>query len=204
MEFNPEQMEQRDVYRLLEGSIIPRPIAWVSTQDRDGINNLAPFSFFNGVSSRPPSVSVSVSYNRRRDDGRKDTLRNILDTGEFVVNIVTEETAAAMAETSFDHPAEVDEFSVAGLTAAPCRVVRPPRVAESPISLECVLHDTMQVGEGPGSSVLVVGIVRSMHIRDEVLNEQGGIDLARVHFVGRLSGHGYTFVREIFELSDQK
>lgn len=200
MEFDPSSMERRDVYKIMASCIIPRPIAWVSTQDKAGINNLAPFSFFNGVSSTPPSLSVSISYNRGRADGRKDTLQNILDVREFVVNIVTDATARAMVESSADHPPDVDEFALTNLTPTECKTVRVPRVAESPVSFECSLYATLQVGEGPGSSTLVIGVVQYFHVRDDLLTEQGDIDMGKVQVVGRSYGNGYCTVRDSYPL----
>ncbi len=202
MECNPETTERRILYGLMGSCIIPRPIAWVATQDQNGVRNLAPFSFFNGVSSNPPSLSVSVSYNRGREDGRKDTLQNILDTGEFVVNVVTEQTGLAMVETAMDHPPDVDEFSIANLTPAPSKTVRPPRVAESPACFECVLHDHIQVGEGPGSSTLVIGIIKHIYVHDDMLNEDGEVVIDRLKIIGRVAGpKGYCFTHETFDLA---
>ncbi|NJN67315.1 MAG: flavin reductase family protein [Chloroflexaceae bacterium] len=202
MEISVATLDQREVYKLMSGCILPRPIAWVSTQDRAGCRNLAPFSFFNGVASNPPSLSVSISASSdaTRPLGTKDTLRNILETGEFVVNVVTEATVEAMVETSREFPADEDEFSVTGLTPVPSVTVRPPRVAESPVSFECVLHGTMQVGRGPGSSTLVVGIIQHLSIRDDLLNERGYVEIRRLQPVGRLAGSAYCAVREVFDL----
>lgn len=200
MEIDLNQMEKRDSYRLLSSCIVPRPIAWVSTRSAAGVNNLAPFSYFNGVASDPPSLSISVSYHSRRDTGQKDTLQNILETREFVVNIVTEETAVAMQKTSFDHAPEVDEFEAAGLDAVPSLTVRPPRVAQSPVCFECTVHTTLQVGEGPGSSTLVVGVIHHVYVRDGLINEQGMIDTPQLLPLGRLAGTGYCVVSDVFEI----
>jgi flavin reductase (DIM6/NTAB) family NADH-FMN oxidoreductase RutF len=200
MQFDPTGREPRETYRFLNGGIVPRPIAWVSSQDRNGTNNLAPFSFFNGVASNPPSLSISITHTEERPAGHKDTLHNILELGEFVVNIVSETTAAAMVETSANFLAEVDEFYIAGVTPAQSTRVRPPRVAESPVSFECKLHDTMQVGEGAGSSRLVVGVVLYIHIHDNILDEHGYIDIQRLQPVGRLGGTRYCTIRETFDL----
>ncbi len=200
MEFDPTTLGQRDLYKLIIGCIVPRPIAWVSSQDQAGINNLAPFSFFNGIGSNPPALSISINHTGSHPSGRKDTLRNILDLGEFVVNIVTEATAAAMNETATDYPAEMDEFAIVGLTPAPSRTVRPPRVAESPVSFECTLHTTVPVGTGPGSSTLVIGIIKHIFVRDEVISAGGYIDIHRLQPVGRLAGNSYCYVHEVFDL----
>lgn len=201
MEISTATLDQREVYKLISSCILPRPIAWVSTRDRAGHNNLAPFSFFNGVASNPPSLSISISSTSdpNRPLGTKDTLRNILETGEFVVNVVTEATVEAMVETARDFPADEDEFSAAGLTPVPSKTVRPPRVAESPVHFECVLHGTMQVGRGPGSSTLVVGIIQHLAIRDDLVNERGYVDVRLLQPVGRLAGSAYCQVHEVFD-----
>lgn len=200
MEIDPTTLEQREVYKLIIGCIVPRPIAWVSTRDTEGRYNLAPFSFFNGVGSQPPALTVSINYAAPRPHGRKDTLANILETGEFVVNIVTETTAVAMNETATDYPTDLDEFSQAGLTPVPGHSVRAPRVGESPVSFECGLHSTVQVGEGPGSSTLVIGLIRHIFIADEILGERNHIDVHRLKPIGRLAGNSYCYVHETFEM----
>ena len=200
MELDPATLDQREVYKLLIGCVVPRPIAWVATLDREGRRNLAPFSFFNAVGSNPPALMLSINYTADRPSGRKDTLHNILATGEFVVNLVTEATAVAMNETATDYPEGFDEFALAGLTAVPSHTVGPPRVGESPVSFECALHTALPIGSGPGSSTIVVGIVRHIAISDEVIGERNHIDLARLRPVARLSGNNYAYVRETFEL----
>lgn len=200
MEIDPTSLDQREVYKLLIGCVVPRPIAWVATVDQEGRRNLAPFSFFNGIGSNPLALSVSINYAAARPSGRKDTLSNILATGEFVVNLVTEATAAAMNETATDYPEGFDEFALAGLTAVPSRTVRPPRVGESPVSFECELHTAVPVGEGPGSSTLVIGVVRHLAISDAVIDERNHIDLHSLKPVARLAGSSYAYVRETFEL----
>src|SRR5215212_8479453 len=133
-QLDPQIIGQRETYKLLIGCVVPRPIAWVSTVDSSGVRNLAPFSFFNAVGSNPPTISISISY-ASGPDQRKDTLRNINDTGEFVVNIVDENLAQAMNATSANYPPDVDEFEVAGLEALLSATVRPSRVAGAPVSL---------------------------------------------------------------------
>ena len=150
-QFDPQILGQRETYKLLIGCVVPRPIAWVSTIDLAGVLNLAPFSFFNAIGSNPPAISISISYADAANP-RKDTLRNISDTGEFVVNIVDEDLAQAMNATSANYPPNVDEFEIAGLSAAPCIAVRPPRVDGAPVSLECKLFTLVPVGQGPGRS----------------------------------------------------
>ncbi|NJN15920.1 MAG: flavin reductase family protein [Oscillochloris sp.] len=203
MEINPQTLDQREVYKLLIGCVVPRPIAWVSTSDEAGNYNLAPYSFFNAAGSNPPTLTIAINYSAAKS-GRKDTLHNILTLGEFVINIVSEETAAAMNETSADVPADVDEFALAGLTPAPSRAVRPPRVAESPVSFECTLHTSVPVGEGPGSSTIVIGIVRHIYLRDDLLNERGYVQIDRLRPIGRLAGSAYCRISDIFDMPNRR
>ncbi len=176
MEADPASLPWRSVYKLMTGSIVPRPIGWISTVDPAGAANLAPFSFFNGVASRPPTVVFSPTI-RSTDGGSKDTLRNLRSTGEFVVNIVTEALAEAMVLTSTEFPPEVDEFRAAGLTAVPSASVSPPRVAESPIHFECTVQQIVEIGSGPGGGSLVIGRIVHLHIDQAVLLGDDKIDL---------------------------
>jgi flavin reductase (DIM6/NTAB) family NADH-FMN oxidoreductase RutF len=200
VEIVPAELDQRDVYKLLIGCVVPRPIAWVSTVDAAGRANLAPYSFFNAAGSNPPTLTIAINHAADRDDGRKDTLQNILTTGEFVVNMVNEALAVAMNETATNYPPEVDEFVVAQLTPTASRTVRAPRVGEAPISFECVLHTSVPVGVGPGSTTIIIGIVQHIAIHDEVINERYHIDLERLRPIGRLAGNSYCTVRETFTL----
>jgi flavin reductase (DIM6/NTAB) family NADH-FMN oxidoreductase RutF len=134
MELDPRTMRQESTYKLLIGCVVPRPIAWVSTVGPDGVNNLAPFSFFMGVCQEPPTIAFSSGP---RAKNRKDTVRNAEHTGDFVVNVVDDDLAEQMNLSSGDYPPELDEFALTGLTAAPGVRVRAPRVAQAPISLEC-------------------------------------------------------------------
>lgn len=196
MELDPSSIDQREVYKLLIGCVVPRPIAWVSTIDVQGVRNLAPFSFFNAIGSDPPALMISISSAAARPEGRKDTLRNIVETSEFVVNIVTEATAAAMNETATDYPPGQDEFALAGLTPAPSRTIRPSRVAESPVNFECVLHTLVPVG----SNTVVIGTITHIHINDALLNERNHVDIHKLQPVARLAGNSYAYVHEVFEL----
>jgi flavin reductase (DIM6/NTAB) family NADH-FMN oxidoreductase RutF len=198
-QFDPQTLGERETYKLLIGCVVPRPIAWVSTLDPSGARNLAPFSFFNAVGSNPPAVSVSISY-IDTPDRRKDTLRNIQETGEFVVNIVDEALARAMNITSANYPLDVDEFDVAGVAAAPSAVVRPPRVAAAPVSLECRLFTLVPVGQGPGSATLAVGVIQIIHVRADIINERQHIDIMKLRPIARLAGASYAYVRETFDM----
>jgi flavin reductase (DIM6/NTAB) family NADH-FMN oxidoreductase RutF len=196
MELDPQTLKSESTYKLLIGCVVPRPIAWVSTVGVDGVNNLAPFSFFMGVCQEPPTIAFS-SGPRARD--RKDTVRNAEHTGDFVVNIVDDDRAEQMNLSSGEYPPEVDEFALTGLTAAPGVRVRAPRVAQAPISLECRVSQIIPVGRGPHN--LVLGEIVYFHVRDDVYDAATGrIDVARLKPVGRLAGHQYTYVHDIFEM----
>lgn len=189
MEAAPESLPWTDVYKILIGSVVPRPIGWVSTVSAEGVRNAAPFSFFNGACAVP--MIVTFAPMRFDSGGKKDSLANIEALGEFVVNIVTEPALEAMTLTSDEHPAEVDEFEVAGLTAAPSVIVRPPRIAESPINFECKLRQLLHFGDGPGSGSLVVGEVVYIHVADRLFTK-GRIDPALLRPVARMGGPFYA------------
>ncbi len=196
---DPNDLSMKDKYKLLIGAIVPRPIAFVSTLSDDGIANLAPFSFFNGISSDPPCLIISTTY-RSTDGQKKDTARNIEASGEFVVNAVTEEIVGPMNQTSAEYAQDISEFEKAGLTKAPSKIIKVPRVAESPINLECKLYQTVQIGDaGPGSSILIIGEIAYYHIRED-LYQDGRILTEKLKPVGRLAGTSYCPVREAFEI----
>ena len=196
---DPAQNTNQDNYKLLLGSIVPRPIAFVSTQSSAGQLNLAPFSFFNAVCSNPPTVLFCPMV-RGTDGAKKDTLINIEETGEYVVNIVNEAIVARMNQTSAEFPYGVDEFKESGLTPAPSAVVKPPRVLESPLSMECKLQQIIPVGDGSaGSGFVVLGTVVRFHVREDLYSE-GRINTTALQPVARLAGSAYCPVREIFEL----
>lgn len=197
MEFSTKNLEKRDVYKLMTGAIVPRPIAWVSSLDAEGRPNLAPFSYFNAVSADPPTLMFSGSAHA--PDRRKDTIYNVEATGEFVVNIVTEALAEAMNATSIAAPLGFDEFAFAGLTAAPSAVVAPPRVAESPIHFECELAHVYRVREGEDASSVVFGRIVHIHAADELLDGTR-IDAAKLKPLARLGGPNYAGLGEIFML----
>lgn len=199
MEINPDTLPNLSVYKLMSGSILPRPIGWVSSVDAEGRPNLAPYSFFNGVCPNPPHVLFCPNI-RRTDGSNKDTLNNVRATGEFVLNIVTETLAAAMNITAAEVPADVDEFEAAGLTIAPSVTVKPPRVAESPIHFECKVAQIVDISDEPGGGSVVIGRVVHLHIDDRLLIDGDKIDLAALQPVGRLAGGGYCRVTDLFEL----
>ncbi|RME12546.1 MAG: flavin reductase family protein [Ardenticatenia bacterium] len=196
MERNAHDIPWRSMYKLLTGAIVPRPIGWISTVDVEGRPNLAPFSFFNAICSNPPHLLFCPGV-RSTDGAPKDTLRNVRATGEFVVNIVTEDLLDAMNLTSTELPPDVDEFAYAGLTPTPSVVVRPPRVAESPIHFECRVVHIYDVGHEPGAGSVVIGEVVHVHVADDLLLDGDKIDIRALKPVGRLAGGEYCLVREI-------
>jgi len=196
MQFDPQIVAPLSIYKLLIGCVVPRPIAWVSSLSDDAIPNLAPFSFFMAVCNNPPTLAFSSG---RRADKKKDTVRNIEYTQDFVVNLVDDALAEQMNLTSGEYASEVDEFALTGLTAAPGIKVKAPRVAEAPISMECQVVQMLPVGHGPHS--LVLGEIVYFHIRDDLYDPATGrIDMQRLHPVGRLAGNLYTHVHDIFEM----
>ncbi len=192
---DPAELDPKQVYKLMTGSIVPRPIAWVSSVDANGVHNLAPFSYFTAVTDTPPTVLFCVG--RRSTDGqRKDTYHNVVATGEFVVNFVSEAVAEAMVKTSVEAAAAVNEFERAGVTPLASEVVSVPRVAESPIQYECTLTQVVAVGEGH----IVIGEVLRMHFDEQVFREGNYIDAEVLRPVGRMAGSQYAFIREFYEM----
>ncbi len=200
MIIDPDNQTFTENYKLMIGSILPRPIAFVSTISKSGIHNLAAYSFFNGVTSNPPSICFAPT--RKSSDGsKKDTLVNIEETGEFVVNIVTENIVQPMNETAPEFPPEVSEFEEVGLTPVASQIVKAPRVKESPINMECKLLQVVEVGPAePGGGFLVIGEIVLFHIQDNLL-ENGRIDTGLLNPVGRLAGTEYTTLGKRFSLS---
>ena len=192
--FDFGQTEGRDRYKLLSGLIVPRPIGWIGTRRSDGTYNLAPFSFFNVVSSSPPTVIFSGG---RHSDRPKDSVALSEETGEFTVNIVSEEVARAMSVTSGTFGPEDDEFEIAGVTPIPGEVVDAPMVAESPANLECRVTRVLDIGEG--NTRLVVGRVVAAHVDEEVLDGTR-VDNAELRAIGRMAGNTYVRTRERFDL----
>ena len=198
MYLDTREMSQRDAYRLLIGSVVPRPIGWVSTVSADDVGNLAPFSFFMAATGSPPTVVLSTSF---RDGEPKDTLRNVMEIPEFVLNVVSEAMGDAMNATSEELPADVDELIAAGLTPAPSSRVRPVRVAEAPINMECKVVQLVPVGDPKTGSTLIIGEILAWHIRDEVFDaERMRIRLDELKALGRMAGDGYTRTRDQFEM----
>lgn len=199
MIIDPKKQSYKENYKLMIGSILPRPIAFISTVSKEGIYNLAPFSFFNGVTSNPPTICFAPA--RKRSDGsKKDTLVNIEDTKEFVVNVVAENIVKQMNDTSEEHPPKISEFDEVGLTPIPSQIIRAPRVKESPINLECKLYKLIEVGPPePGGGFLVIGEIVLFHIKD-VLLSKGRINTELLNPIGRLAGTEYTTLGKRFSL----
>lgn len=198
MIIDPGEAGFQNVYKLLIGAIVPRPIAFVSTLSRKGIRNLAPFSFFTAVSANPPVICFSPTR-RPGPDPYKDTMRNILETREFVVNVVSEEFAEKMNICSGEFPPEVDEFEASGLTAIASDLVKPPRVAESHVHMECKLYLTLEIGALPGSGSLVLGEVVRFHV-DDMYFDDFKIDPDKLKAIGRMGGTSYTRTRDRFDM----
>ncbi len=195
MKIDPETFEGFN--RVITGVVVPRPIAFVSTISPEGVLNVAPYSFFNVVAYKPATVIFSST--RRLPGKNKDTLENIERTGEYVVNIVVDDIAEAMNLTAAEYPADESEFDIAGLTPAPSDMVRPPRVAESPVNLECRLKQVIQIGEGAQEHGLVLGEVVLAHVRDDIIDGHR-IDHQRLRPTGRLAGSMYCHTTDVFEL----
>ena len=183
------------------GLIIPRPIGWISSMDKDGNVNLAPYSFFNGVSYFPPQVMFSSTGPHTQHDGPKDSIRNILETGEFVHNIATWPLREALNMSAISAPHGVDEFELAGLTPAPSVMVAPPRVKESPIQLECKLVKVVDLPatQENGSNTVIFGEVIGIHIDDAVLVD-GMVDIRKVDPIARLGYRDYARITDVFSM----
>lgn len=201
---SPPDLSHNELYGILLNSVAPRPIAWVSTASSSGRFNLAPFSFFNAVCVDPPLLAFAPGLRRPKQSEAsrgeaKDTLRNIRETREFVVNIVTYELREAMNLTSGEYDASVSEFELAKLTPQASSVVSPPRVAESPVSFECKLHQILDFSAAPTSGSLVIGQIVSIHINDTHL-KNGKLDRNSLDLIGRMGGLQYTRTMQRFEM----
>lgn len=204
MEYNPEDLEIHERYRLLIGGVVPRPIAFVSTVSADGAPNLAPFSFFNAIGSNP--MTLLFCPVNPPDGSEKDTLKNAKPTseggtGEFVVHVATEELAREVAGAAEDLAHGESEFELVGLETAPCRKVKPPRVVRSPIAYECTTEQVIRTNPGaPGGGNIVIGRVVHVHVDDAVLDPNGRIDPDRLRAIGRMAGADYSTTRDRFEM----
>ena len=198
MIIDPLNITQSEVYKILSGSVIPRPIGWVSTISENGVPNLAPFSFFNVVGEDPPHVMFSTV---RPGNSNKDTLNNVLATKQFVVNMATEDLAEAVNKSSASLPPDVNEFDYAGVTQAPCSKVKAPRVLESPISFECELvHHYSLEDHKHGGATIMIGRVVTFHIDESVMLENYKINPETYRPIARLAGSNYAKLGEIFSI----
>ena len=195
MEINIAETEQKEITSFFYRILIPRPIAWVSTRSKEGIDNLAPFSFYGGVSANPPIVSLGIG---RRDGKHKDTSQNLIDTGECVIHLTSVELSEKVVKTSAELPPEDDEFEVAGLEKVKSTDVKPPRLKDARVALEGKLYRHLEVGNGPGD-MLLVEIVR-IHIDDDILDERGRPDPSKLDPLARLGGRQYASLTEAWEI----
>lgn len=199
---DPNKASRADNYKLLINAIIPRPIAFVSTINKAGQVNLAPFSFFNAVASEPPTLMIAIS--RKRDGDKKDTLRNIEETGEFVVNLASDWLIDALVHCAAEYPYGVDEMQKVGLTPAPSLHVKPPRVKEAAVQFECSIIQTLTIGDAPATSTAVVfGKIVQYHVLDAVMLD-GKISPQLLQPIGRLGGISYTKLGEVFDIAIPK
>ncbi|MFY9252714.1 MAG: flavin reductase family protein [Fuerstiella sp.] len=198
MHFDPAEVRPSVFYQHMVNCIVPRPIAWVSTISKSGVTNLAPFSYFTGVGSRPPSLLFCPANNR---EGKpKDTLRNIQETGDFVVNIVSFALTEQMNSTAAELSCEESEFEAFGIASLESLKVKSPRVAASHVQFECTTLQILNIGEGPGGANIVIGKVVHLHIDDAVLGARDLVDPDLLDVVGRMGGISYCRTKERFEL----
>ena len=198
MKIDPRSLKKTESYFMLLGAINPRPIAWISTVGEDGTFNLAPYSFFQGISAKPPIICFSTTT--KRDGGKKDTLLNIESGKDFVINTVPEDLAEKMNQTSAEYALGVDEFKEVGLRPIKSEIVKSPRVEESPVNLECQLRQVLQFGEDPDMGFLIIGDVVQIHVKDEYYVD-GQIDGANIKNIGRLWGNAYCRLTDVFEMN---
>ena len=197
MEITPESRSSQEIYKILIGTVLPRPIAWVSTVDPAGNVNLAPFSFFTVASVNPPILCFSPLL--KADSLEKDTLANITQTREFVVNIVSYGLAQTMNRTSAPYPSDVNEFDVAGVTPKQSTFVEPPCVADSLVNFECKLQQIIPFGSEPMAGNLILGKVCNIHIHPDIVRN-GEVDNEALDAIGRLGGNMYATIRDCFEM----
>ena len=199
MIIDPSNITFKEIHKLMIGSIVPRPIALISTVSEDKVNNLAPFSYFNGVCSNPPTIMFAPAR-RGWDGSKKDTLINIQKNKQFVVNIISETFAEKMVMCSTDYASNVDEFKVSELTPVPSTKISPPRVEESKINFECELNKIVEIGDGKaGSGFIIIGTIILFHINDEIYDD-GKINLNELQPLGRLAGDWYSRSNDQFQI----
>jgi flavin reductase (DIM6/NTAB) family NADH-FMN oxidoreductase RutF len=186
-----------EVYQMLVGLVTPRPIAWVTTLSPQGVANLAPFSFYNAFGANPPIVVFSPTL--RRDGTKKDTLLNLEKLGEFVIHAAVESLAEKVNATSRELPREESEIDMAGLTTVPSTKVKPPRLREAPVALECKVRQILPMGTGPIAANLVIGEIVMMHVADDMLDAKGKPDPHKLKMVARLGGEYWCRSTDLFE-----
>jgi flavin reductase (DIM6/NTAB) family NADH-FMN oxidoreductase RutF len=197
---DPAALSSGEAYAWMTATILPRPIAWVATLNEDGSANLAPFSFFTGVSSDPPTCLICVARRRRQPDGQrppKDTWRNIERTGEFVINVVSDALGQKMNATSREFPYGTDEIAEVGLTTLACDRVAAPRIADAPVAMECKLERIVEVGRS--GTAVIIGEILLWHVQDDLI-VNGRIDPHRLDAIGRMGGATYVRARELFDM----
>lgn len=198
MQFDPNELDHSAIYKLLTGSVIPRPIGWVSSVSEKGVNNLAPFSYFNAVGDDPPHIMFSTG---RGNNTNKDTLNNVLAIKQFVVNMVTEELTEQMNTTAQTVHSDIDEFELAGVTPIASLKVKPMRVKESSINFECELvHHYFLEGHNHGGACVIIGRIIMMHFDDNILLDNYKINLENYKPVSRLAGSNYAKIGELFSI----
>ena len=197
MKIDPANLDYKDSHELLIGAIVPRPIAFVSTVSEDGVFNAAPFSFFTGVCVKPALIGFEAAW--RRDGQKKDTLRNIEFSREFVVNIVPESMAKAISQAAEEYPRHMSEFKETGLTPKKADMVKTPMVAESPVNMECRLVQILEFGQAPRRASFIIGEVVRVHVKDEIW-VNGQIEMAKLRAIGRLGGQLYCHTADMFEI----
>lgn len=200
MHYDPERDDHGFKHSPFKSCVVPRPIGWISTLSRDGVANLAPFSQFQNITYDPPIVMIAANQNTT--GRRKDTVVNIEATGEFVWNMATYDLREAVSRSSQEFPPEVDEFEAVGLEKAPSLLVKPPRVAASPVQFECRYLQTVRIpGNGDmGTADIVLGRVVQIHIKDDALTADGRLDIPRLKPLARLGYYNYTYVDKVFEM----
>ena len=197
MQIDPTESSVREIYTLMVQLITPRPIAWVSSVSEAGVTNLAPYSFFNGVGANPPTVVFCPA--NQRDGSPKDSLRNVLETNEFVVNVVSSDDAAVMNQSSANYDSEVSEFEVIGIETLESEKVTPPRIASSRAQFECRLLQHIELGTGPSGANVVIGEIVMLHVAESIISD-GIVDPAKLDNIGRLGGKAYSKTTDRFEL----
>ncbi|HEY6870512.1 MAG TPA: flavin reductase family protein [Novosphingobium sp.] len=197
MHFDFAQLALAERYKLMSAAITPRPIAWVTSISPEGVHNAAPYSFFNMMGADPPLVAIGMM--RRPDGTYKDSARNVLETGAFVVNLVSDADAAAMNFTCIDAPPDFDELAVAGIASLPSTGIAPHRIASAPVAMECRLFQSIEAGQ----TTVVLGQVQHFHIRDELVDPARlHVDTLAMELVARMHGAGwYTRCTDLFQLA---